>query len=356
MPPRSIRADRDIADSDSHPGEEWPHVIDWQPLQRIIEAGQRFTISSHVRPDADAIGSAIGLGGVLESLGKTVQIVNPSATPRHLAFLDPQKKFRKLGEGVTPAEACHADVHFVVDTCAWQQLVDVGAVLKQTPARKVVIDHHVSADDLGATEFKDVTASATGVLITELAEFLGVPLTGGVADALFCAVATDTGWFRFPNTDARTLQTAARLIDAGVKPNLLYRELYERSSAARLKLQAVVLSRMQFEFDGRLGHTYVLLKDYEETGAHPTDTEDLVNDCLKVDGVECGFILVEQRTGQIKASLRSRSGVNVAKVAEQFGGGGHKQAAGASLPRPLANAQATILQAMKIALDEASLA
>jgi phosphoesterase RecJ-like protein len=331
-----------------------PHVIDWQPLQHIIEAAQRFTISSHVRPDADAIGSAIGLAGVLESLGKTVRIANPSATPRHLAFLDPQKKFCKLGEGVTPAEACDADVHVVVDTCAWQQLLEVGAVLKQTAARKVVIDHHVSADNLGATEFKDVTASATGVLITELAEFLGVPLTGGVAEALFCAIATDTGWFRFPNTDARTLQTAARLIDAGVRPNLLYQQLYERMSPARLKLQAVVLNRMQFEFGGRLGHTYVLLKDYEETGSHPTDTEDLVNDCLKVDGVECGFILVEQRTGQIKASLRSRSGVNVAKVAEQFGGGGHKQAAGASLPRPLANAQATILQAMKVALDEAS--
>jgi phosphoesterase RecJ-like protein len=327
-------------------------VIDWHPLQQMIEGSERFVISSHVRPDADAIGSEIGLAGILESLGKSVRIINPSATPRHLAFLDPFGLVKKIGDGVTADEACAADAHIVVDTSAWQQLVDVGAVLKRTTARKVVIDHHVSSDDLGALEFKDVTASATGMLITELAEFLGVPITRSTADALFCAIATDTGWFRFPN--ARTYRTAAGLIDAGVQPNLLYRQLYERSSAARLRLHAVVLNRVQFEFDSRLGHTYVLLKDFEETGAHPTDTEDLVNDCLKVEGVECGFILVEQRSGQIKASLRSRSGVNVAKVAEQFGGGGHKQAAGASLPRPLASAQATILQAMKTALDEAA--
>jgi phosphoesterase RecJ-like protein len=329
-------------------------VIDWHPLQQIIEGSERFVISSHVRPDADAIGSEIGLAGILESLGKSVRIINPSATPKHLAFLDPLALIKKIGDGVTADEACAADAHIVVDTSAWQQLVDVGAVLKKTSARKVVIDHHVSSDDLAALEFKDVTASATGMLITELAEFLGVPITGSTANALFCAVATDTGWFRFPNADARTFHTAARLIDAGVQPSLLYRQLYERSSAARLRLHAVVLNRVQFEFDGRLGHTYVLLKDFEETGAHPTDTEDLVNDCLKVEGVECGFILVEQRSGQIKASLRSRSGVNVAKVAEQFGGGGHKQAAGATLPRPLASAQATILQAMKTALDEAA--
>jgi phosphoesterase RecJ-like protein len=113
-----------------------------------------------------------------------------------------------------------------------------------------------------------------------------------------------------------------------------------------------VLSRVTFAAEGRLGYTYVLLQDYVETGAHPTDTEDLVNDCLRVDGVECAFILVEQRTGQVKASFRSRGPVNVALVAEQFGGGGHKQAAGATLNGPLASAQTAVLTAMQTALEE----
>jgi phosphoesterase RecJ-like protein len=327
-------------------------AIDWAPIRGLLDAGDRFVISSHVRPDADAIGSELGLAALLESLGKKVRIVNPSATPRHLAFLDPQGRVAKIGDGVTIDEACAADVHVIVDTSAWQQLPDVDKVLKRTSARKAVIDHHVSGDDLGAIEFKDVSASATGILITELSEYLGVKPTAAAAESLFCAVATDTGWFRFSNTDHRTLETAARLIDGGAQPSVLYRELYERSSPARLKLHALVLGRIRFEFGGRLGHTFVVLKDYEETGAHPTDTEDLVNDCLRVDGVECAFILVEQRAGQVKASFRSRGPVNVARIAEGFGGGGHKQAAGATLPGPLVNAQTVVLKAMKTALEE----
>lgn len=327
-------------------------AIDWTPLREIIENAGRFVISSHVRPDADAIGSELGLAYLLDTLGKSVRIANPSATPRHLSFLDPNGRATKLKDGISVAEATDVDVHIVVDTGAWGQLPDVDEVLKKTTARKVVIDHHVSGDDLGALVLKDTSASATGVLIAELAEFLGIRPTGLAADALFCAIATDTGWFRFSNTDARTLQWAARLIDDGARPHLLYRELYERSSPARLKLHSKVLGRATFVADGRLGFTYVLLQDYAETGAHPTDTEDLVNDCLRVDGVECAFILVEQRTGQVKASLRSRGPVDVARVAEQFGGGGHKQAAGATLNGPLANAQTAVLAAMQTALDE----
>ncbi|MBL8849396.1 MAG: bifunctional oligoribonuclease/PAP phosphatase NrnA [Planctomycetaceae bacterium] len=309
-------------------------------------------LSSHVRPDADAIGSELGLAFVLESLGKSVRIANPSATPRHLAFLDPTGRVHKLKEGISVAEAIDVDVHIVVDTGAWQQLPDVDQVLRTTAAKKVVIDHHVSGDDLGALVLKDTSSSATGVLITELAEYLGVQPTGGAADALFCAIATDTGWFRFSNSDSRTLRCAAGLIDAGARPDLLYRELHERSSPARLKLHSKVLGRVTFTANGKLGYTHVLLQDYVETGAHPTDTEDLVNDCLRVDGVECAFILVEQRTGQVKASFRSRGPVNVARIAEQFGGGGHKQAAGATLSGPLASAQAAVLTAMQTALDE----
>lgn len=328
--------------------------IDWRPLRQILDEHERFVISSHVRPDADAIGSEIGLAGLLFGLGKSVRIVNPSATPHHLAFLDPDRLARQLGDGITVEEACATDVHFIVDTGSWTQLSDVRAVVEKTSAKKVVIDHHVSSDDLGAILYKDVTASATGLLITEMAETLGLPLGLREASALFCATATDTGWFRFPNADSRTLHAAARLIDAGVRPNLLYQELYERSSLARLKLHSRVLARVTAEFDGRLGHTYVLQKDFEETGALPADTEDLVNDCLTLEGAACAFILVEQKSRQVKASLRSRAGLNVAKVAEQFGGGGHKQAAGAMLAGPLAAAQTRILQALKTALDESS--
>lgn len=327
-------------------------AVDWQPLIDIVNAHQRFAITSHVRPDADAIGSEMGLAGILESLGKTVRIINPSATPDHLKFLDPTGRIGKVGTEVPVAMACENDVHFIVDTSAWQQLNDIRKVLEATPAKKVIVDHHISADDLGAVEFKDSTASATGVLITEFAEALGARLSIEQATALFCAIATDTGWFRFPNADARTYRTAARLIELGVEPHLLYRELYERSSLARLKLQSVVLGRVELACGDRIGHTWVTRKDFKETGAQPADTEDLVNYCLTVSGVQGAFILVEQIDGRMKASLRSRTTLDVASIAEQFGGGGHRQASGAMLHGPMDPARERLLRAFEAGLPE----
>lgn len=326
--------------------------IDWQPLIDIIHSHQRFVISSHVRPDADAIGSEVGLCNLLEQLGKTVRIINPSATPTHLSFLDPTARIRKIGEGITVEEACDTDVHMIVDTSAWQQLTELRKTLETTPAKKVVVDHHISSDHLGAEQFKDTTASAAGVLICELAEALGVTPTVEAGTALFAAIATDTGWFRFPNADERTLRRAAWLISLGVQPHTIYKELYEKSSLARIRLHGRLLSRVSVEFSGAMGMTFVMQKDFEETGAHPSDTEDLVNTCLTIDGTRCAIILVEQKSGQVKVSFRSRSGLDVAKVAEQFGGGGHKLASGAMLAGPFANAQTVVMQAMEKALAE----
>lgn len=328
--------------------------VDWQPLVELINAQERFVITSHVRPDADAIGSEMGLAGILESLGKSVDVVNPSATPDHLRFLDPEGRIAKIGAEASAEAVAQHDVHLIVDTGSWQQLSEIRTALEATPAIKVVIDHHQSSDDLGAIEFKDTTASATGLLITEFAESLGVSPTPEIASALFCAIATDTGWFRFPNADSRTFLAISKLIDLGVKPHLLHRELYERSSLARLKLQSRVLGRVELALDGRISHTFVMRRDFDETGTHPSDTEDLVNAGLTVEGVQGAFILVEQWDGRMKASLRSRTGLDVARIAEQFGGGGHRQASGAMLPGPVDEARQQLLDAFAAQLDSSA--
>ena len=323
--------------------------IDWEPLRDIVEAHQRFVLSSHVRPDADAIGSELGLAALLESLGKNVRIVNPSATPATLAFLDPDRRVLKIGEGMTQQEAADTDVHIVLDTSAWAQLQDVGTAFRESGAVKVVIDHHVSSDRLGAIEFKDTDAEATGALIVRMADALGWTLPPQAVTPLFCAIATDTGWFRFSSTRGETLRDAARLIDAGAQPHLIYQSLYEQFSLARIRLAGCVLSRV--ECDGRLAWTSVKQSDFAETGAVPADTEDLVNECLRIAGTQAAFIAIEQQNKSIKVSFRSRTDLNVAAVAEQFGGGGHKQASGAVLPGPLAVATKRVLAAMNQALQ-----
>lgn len=326
--------------------------IDWEPLREIIEANERFVLSSHIRPDADALGSELGLAGILEAMGKSVRIVNPSHAPAHLAFLDPEHRIRKIREEVPEAEVLDTDVHVILDTSSWSQLNAVGRVLKQTKAAKVVIDHHVSSDDLGAIEFKDMNAEATGALVVRMAEALGVPLPPETATPLYCAVATDTGWFRFAATSGDTMRTAGRLIDLGAEPHRLYTLLYDQYSLARILLASRALSRVTLDCDGKLAYTWVELADFKKTGAYPAETEDLVNECLKIGGTRCAFIAIEQQNKTVKVSFRSRTGLNVARIAEQFGGGGHKQAAGATLPGPLTNAMSTVLTSLKTALRE----
>lgn len=324
--------------------------INWEPLRSILEDNERFVLSSHVRPDADALGSELGVAALLEALGKDVRIVNPSATPEHLFFLDPEHRVKKIGDGVTADDVANTDVHIVVDTSAWIQLQGVGDVLKKTNAKKVVIDHHVSADDLGAIEFKDTRSEATGSLIVQMAHALGYQLPAKAATPLYAAIATDTGWFRFSSTTSETMRIAGELIDLGAQPNLIYQLLYEQRSLARLRLAGRVLSRVSVVDEGQIAFTWVSRADFSETNSRPVDTEDLVNECLTIAGTQAAFIAIEQLNQRIKVSFRSRTDLNVAAVAEQFGGGGHKQAAGAVLPGPLETARDRVQAAMSAAL------
>ena len=258
----------------------------------------------------------------------------------------------KIGKDISPEAVLDADVQVILDTSAWVQLVDVGKVLRKTKAERVVIDHHVSADNLGAVEFKDTEAEATGALIVRMADALDLELTPEMALPIFCAIATDTGWFRFSSTSGSTMRTIGRLIDLGAKPHLIYEQLYERNSLARVLLSARVLAGVQLECDGRLAYIVVRQSDFDATHAKPVDTEDLVNETLKIADTEAAFIAIEQLNKTVKVSFRSRTNLNVAEVAEQFGGGGHKQAAGAMLPGPLNKAVQQVLASMKSAITD----
>ena len=309
--------------------------MDWTALKTVIDENQSFLISSHVRPDADALGSELGMRAILLAMGKTVSIVNASAPPSNLQFMNPPGVIYKLNDTITKATIPQHDVIIIVDTSAWQQLGSMADFIQASAARRVVIDHHVSSDDLNALELKDVESAATGELICEIGEAFGVTFDAEVSNWLYAAIATDTGWFRFPSTSARTMKIAARLMDCGAMPHYVYNLVHEQSSLARVRLGGRVLARTQIEGEGRLAWIYADSKDMAETSAVPSDTEGLVNVCLTVGGAEAAFVAVELQTGQIKFSLRCRVPHNVAAVAEQFGGGGHKLASGATLAGPL---------------------
>jgi phosphoesterase RecJ-like protein len=210
----------------------------------------------------------------------------------------------------------------------------MGDVLKAMRDRVLVIDHHVSEDDLGDRWFKDTSAEATARIVYEVGVRLKVPFSERIATPLYAGLSTDTGGFRFPSTSGETFRIAARLVDAGAQPPAVYRELFEQDTLARLHLVGRTLAGARTSHGGRVITSVVRQADIKESAATPHDTEDLINMTLVVKGTEVAAILIEQPDGRIKVSFRSRSPVDCSALAGRFGGGGHKAAAGAILDGP----------------------
>ncbi len=330
-------------------------LIDWTPLVNIIETHDRFLITTHVRPDGDALGSEVGMAGLLRQKGKDVRVVNVSPTPPRYDFLDPERSlFEHFGKTVQPADLADREVALILDLSAWSQLGDMADFIRSFPGPRLVIDHHVSQDDLGAQFIKDTSAEATGTLVLSAVGALGATLTREVATGLLTAIAMDTGWFRHPNTRPGTLRAGAELIEAGADIAAIYRDLFERNTLGRLRLMGETLSGLQIDLDGRLAYATISRADLERTGAIPQDSEDLIDFTVSVRGVEVGLLFIEQARGGVKVSLRSRNGLDCARLAATLGGGGHRAAAGVTLAGPMAENVDLVLRAVRQALDLAT--
>lgn len=303
--------------------------VDWPRFCEVVESAHIIVLTSHIRPDCDALGSCLGMAGILEALGKKVRIVCGQPVPPNLKFIDPDNRIMCINDDIKAEEFADADLHMILDTSAWVQLGDMADVVRNSNCKTIIFDHHEGEDDINAELFKDTTAEAVGRMCVEAAEQLGVKLTPAISTPLFAALATDTGWFRFGSVTEVTYATAAKLVHGGAVPSEIYGGLYERETVGRVRLRGTVLARIQTELDGRLAHTYILPDDYEKTGAQPSDTEDLVNLALEIDGTVFAVILVGQPDGGYKISFRSRCDSPANVVAKQFAGGGHKAAAGA---------------------------
>jgi phosphoesterase RecJ-like protein len=291
----------------------------------------------------------LAMADVLRERGKSVQMTVASMLPPRYDFMDPGSHIEPFEP---PGDAFRrADAAIILDTGTWNQLGDFGTLLRTLPIPKVVIDHHLTQDDVGALQLVDTSAEATGRLVYEAITALGGPLTKSAAHALFIALAMDTGWFRHRNTRPATFALASVLVQAGAEPTGAYTSLYEQNSLGRLKLTGLVLDRLQVTHGGRTAYAEVRLDDYEACGATPQDTEDLINYTRSVTGTEVGLFFMEQPRGGVKVSFRSQARVDVARLAEQFGGGGHRLASGATLDTTLESARERVLHAVADALD-----
>lgn len=324
--------------------------MDWSPLVALLKRSEHPLLMTHIRPDADGLGAQLAVADALTTMGKTPRVVIASPLPPRYAFLDtptqPVERFH--ANDSSPFAGCDAVV--VLDTGTWNQLGDFGPYLRTLSVPKAVVDHHMTQDDLGGLALVDTTAEATGRLAYELVRALGVPISKRAAHFMFMALALDTGWFRHKNTTAQTFALADELVRLGADPPPLYEQLFECAPVSRLKLVGRALERLQTRNSGQVAFTEVYLSDYPATGAVPGDTEDLINYPRSVDGVEVALLFIEQPEGGTKISFRSRGRVDVATLAKQFDGGGHKMAAGARAEGTLSAVREQVLAAVDLAL------
>lgn len=325
---------------------------DFEKAVDIINKSNCAVITSHIRPDGDACGSMMALCRTMRSLGKQAHpvLLSPLAWWYNFLF---DGKVPILGNDITVEKMMdsfgeQADLIIIVDTNSRVQLPGFADFLDKSRAGKkvLVIDHHLTSDKLGDFELVDSSAAATGVIVHELIKYAGWPVTKEIAESLFVAISTDTGWFRFSNSDSRLYRDAADLLDAGVSTADIYRRMYQNFSPERMKLLSLVLSRIQLHFNNRLATQFIMRKDFDSTGTTGPDTENLIDECQRITSVDAAAMFVELKDGGFRCSLRSKGLVDVRKIAQSFGGGGHTMASGVNLDGPLEKAMKLIIDAV----------
>lgn len=341
-------------------------------LAERIRTARRLLVTTHQKPDGDALGSVLGIVRAARALGIAAEgwLVGPFepnllslAAPTDLVLVDP--KSPRLPPSAAEGEP---DCIVIVDTGAWSQLEVLAPWLRERVERTIGIDHHARGDRVAAERIVDVSAASATVLVAQVVEALGVSFASGaagawgaagsIAEAIFLGLATDTGWFRFQNANPAAFALAARLLDAGVDKNRLVEIIENSHRPERLAIEARALAKVRLIAGGSIALTTLSLADFAETGATLEETSGVVNMPMAVGSVRAAALLIESEApsaagpGLVKISFRSKPArdgarfVDVNELAARFGGGGHVHAAGARIRASLDEAERRIVEAI----------
>ncbi len=325
-------------------------------LARELRAARRVLVTTHQKPDGDAMGSVLAVVRACAAAGVEAEgwVVDPCEG--NLRAFEGTTKVTHVDPRAPQLPEGDFDLVVVVDTGAWTQLEVLAPWLRARADRVIGLDHHARGDDVAAHRVVDVSCGSCTALLVELVQAMGVDLRAGandagrfsIAEALYMGLATDTGWFRFPNARAKEFMLAAHMLNAGVDKNAMYQQLEQSSRAERVLLQARALSSLEFIDAGRAlgGGKIAIMRlhayDFRETGALLEETSGLVNVPMEIASVRASVLVVEDTAaGVTKLSFRSKPAgpdgrfIDVNELAAHFGGGGHVHAAGAKRKAPV---------------------
>jgi phosphoesterase RecJ-like protein len=307
-----------------------------------IATRQRFVISSHCRPDGDSIGSQLAMAFALRALGKEVRVINSDAAPGPLTAFP----------GVADIEIAPR-VNGTFDAAIIMECGDLARTGVTGLDRFFVIniDHHPGNTGYGRINWFDPTAAACGEMVHELIGALGVPLSVEMATHIYVAILTDTGSFHYSSISPRTFDICRQTLVAGVEPVLVARHVYDSNNIGRLRLFGTVLSAMQLDTTGRIAMVYLDHEMARAAGGSYEDTEGLINLPLTVKGIQAVVFFKQVEGDQYRVSLRSKGDIDIGAVAAEFGGGGHKNAAGCTASGSIDALQKLFVAKMERAID-----
>ena len=310
----------------------------------LIENKQNFAITTHVRPDGDGIGSSLGLCWLLRSSVKNAEVIVRDGVPVSYTQLPGAEEIKQVSEVNGKYDAI-----FVIE-CSDLSRPGIKNLENQTT---VNIDHHATSEHFGTINWIDATASAVGEMIYNLCKAIGGRITREIAECIYLALVTDTGSFHFSNTTERTLKVASELVKVGVKPAQISEAVYNSYPWSRIELMRQVLATVKRDQSGRVAWMRQTLEMSEAAGSVDGDNNGFVNIPLAAKEVEATVFMRETAPNSYRVSLRSRDNINVARVAEKFGGGGHKNAAGCRAEGDWDTQESEIVSALIEAVERA---
>ena len=317
----------------------------------ILRREQSFLVLTHYRPDGDAIGSQLALTLILKGLGKTVEAWNDDDVPAKFKFLPGAKLITR-----PPATPKTFDVVIAIDSSNWQR---VGTSADKIAGRKhfINMDHHVSNDKFAEINWIVTESPASGQIVFDLIKRGGFTLTPEIAQCLFAAISTDTGSFMFTNTTAACLRAAAELVETGINVGELSRHVYESYPYARLRMLQMALADLKLADHKHTAYFWITKDMFANSGAKREDTEGLIDFARAIEGVVVALLFEElEEPGKFRVSFRSKHPqVDVNSIARHFGGGGHREAAGARLTGLPQEVETRVLAAVSSALKTAGL-
>jgi len=323
--------------------------LEIEKFKKLINDCTDFILTTHINPDGDALGSEIALALYIKSKNKNPHIINYDATPKNYAFLENLFPISRFDAQIHNTIIKNTEVIILLDANQLERLREMSKPVKESHAIKVCIDHHLEPTDFADYYFVDEQSPATAEILFELLNTIEGKnfLNPAIATALYTAIMTDTGSFRYPRTDARVHSIIAELINAGADPVQIYEDIYECFSSEILKLLGLALSNIKLEHNGKVAYMVINREMLKATGTTEIDSESFIPYTMMIKGVQIGVLFTELEN-EIKISFRSKGNIEVNKLAKEFGGNGHKNAAGARVKTTnLENIVSSVLKSCK---------